>query len=265
MANPKLADGYTRIANELLEAVYSADLTRNELRVLLCIIRRTYGFNASQKALSRRFLASETGLSPARISEVMHSLKGKNIVIVKPAAGNCPQEIGIQKDYDLWGKPGTDSEPPPESVPVRNPNPTGYETRTAGGTASEPPTLYKEKEKDNTNKDSRVCASPCEASGEGIPDWFAEVWAAYPNKKGKNRISSKSYKALADAGRETVLRAVRNYRTYCEENPWYHPQNGSTFFNGGWRDYPDTPNAVPQVPEYRDILDCMEEEQNGTD
>lgn len=37
-------DGYTRIANELLEAVMAADLTARQLKVVLAVIRKTYGF-----------------------------------------------------------------------------------------------------------------------------------------------------------------------------------------------------------------------------
>ncbi|MGP4870955.1 replication protein, partial [Klebsiella pneumoniae] len=35
-------DGYTRIANELLEAVMAADLTARQLKVVLAVIRKTY-------------------------------------------------------------------------------------------------------------------------------------------------------------------------------------------------------------------------------
>lgn len=38
-------DGYTRFANELLEAIASADLTARQLKVMLAYVRKTYGFN----------------------------------------------------------------------------------------------------------------------------------------------------------------------------------------------------------------------------
>ncbi len=40
-----LDDGYTRIANELLEAVMLAGLTQHQLLVFLAVMRKTYGFN----------------------------------------------------------------------------------------------------------------------------------------------------------------------------------------------------------------------------
>ena len=45
MANPQLSNGYVRIANELLEAICQLDVSGSEMRILLYIIRRTYGFN----------------------------------------------------------------------------------------------------------------------------------------------------------------------------------------------------------------------------
>lgn len=44
-------DGYTRIANELLEAVMAADLTARQLKVVLAVIRKTYGFGKSLTVL----------------------------------------------------------------------------------------------------------------------------------------------------------------------------------------------------------------------
>lgn len=40
-----LDDGYTRIANELLEAVMLAGLSQHQLLVFMAVMRKTYGFN----------------------------------------------------------------------------------------------------------------------------------------------------------------------------------------------------------------------------
>lgn len=45
MANPQIENGYTRIANELLEALLLANLSKRQLLVALAVIRQTYGFN----------------------------------------------------------------------------------------------------------------------------------------------------------------------------------------------------------------------------
>ena len=45
MANPQKENGYTTIANELLEAIYCSKFSPTEFKMLLFIFRYTYGFN----------------------------------------------------------------------------------------------------------------------------------------------------------------------------------------------------------------------------
>ncbi len=40
-----LDDGYARLSNMLLEAYSGADLTKRQFKVLLAILRKTYGWN----------------------------------------------------------------------------------------------------------------------------------------------------------------------------------------------------------------------------
>lgn len=45
---PTVADldnGYTRIANELLDAIMLAGLTKHQLLIVMAVWRKTYGFN----------------------------------------------------------------------------------------------------------------------------------------------------------------------------------------------------------------------------
>lgn len=238
MASPQKEEGYVAIANELFEAIYKADLTRNELKVLLCIIRYTYGYNTKCSQLSRNFIASQTGLSPPRITEALNNLKCQNITIHKNSQGRIPQEISIQKDYEKW------------IVGVRKTyqyeKRTGTENVPVMGTENVPPTSNK----DNYINTTYTAKNENASKSNGLPGWFEEVWKAYPNKKGKSKISKKCYKELNDAGKDTLLKAVENYKAYCNQNKWYHPQNGSTFFNGAWKDYLEAEPEQSNMPDY---------------
>lgn len=55
-------DGYTRIANELLEAVMAADLTARQLKVVLAVIRKTYGFGKKLDRITNTQIAMMTGI-----------------------------------------------------------------------------------------------------------------------------------------------------------------------------------------------------------
>lgn len=247
MANPQVENGFTAISNELLEAIYKADITKNEMRVLFCVIRYTYGYHVESSSLSCGFIASEVGIPKQRVSEAIIGLKSKNIIIVKDAEFRKPQEISIQKDYEKWG---CYTEAVTENVTVTKSVTNSHEKRDSTVTENVTATSNKKNNKENINKGACAQSKNAHEVSAHIPDWFEEAWSEYPNKKGKNRISQKSYKELVTAGRDAVLNAVRNYAAYCRQNQWYHPQNGSTFFNGGWRDYIQNPQTCQAFDPY---------------
>lgn len=101
MANPQLENGYTRIANELLDAVCKADITDRERRVVLAVIRYTYGFNKTSAPLSRTVLSEYTGIAIRHISTVVKSLRDKNIIVFHGTT-DYTNVYSLNKDYDTW-------------------------------------------------------------------------------------------------------------------------------------------------------------------
>jgi len=62
VASPQLENGYTPIANELLEAVYSADLNATQLKIVLFIMRYTLRIQAENNIPCQvSFIANGTG------------------------------------------------------------------------------------------------------------------------------------------------------------------------------------------------------------
>lgn len=91
----------------------------------------------------------------------------------------------------------------------------------------------KSKEKTNTMCKAEACAL------------FEELWALYPCKKGKGKVSDGAKLRLLKVGRDEMTRAVGRYKDELEkDSDWRRPQNGSTFFNSGYVDYLDK-NYVP--------------------
>ena len=82
---------------------------------------------------------------------------------------------------------------------------------------------------------------------------FEEVWSKYPNKKGKKQAFN-HYKAWRKSStkhtNEYLLERLKKYLTYCQQNSWYHPMNGSTWFNGRFDDELITEN-VSNKPKKR--------------
>ena len=76
-------------------------------------------------------------------------------------------------------------------------------------------------------------------SADEIESCFLALWDLYPKKVDKSAVSKKAKAALYKAGFDVVSAAIENYKAKIErENrDIQYVKNGSTFFNGAWRDY----------------------------
>lgn len=98
--SPQLEDGYTRIANELLEAVSLYPFTGGELRVLFVILRATYGYKRKVTTISLNELARKTNLTRRHIPNILKTLKTDGVIYVT-RLGN-KNVLGINKEYFRW-------------------------------------------------------------------------------------------------------------------------------------------------------------------
>lgn len=89
-------DGYTRFANELLEAIASADLTARQLKVMLAYVRKTYGFNKKTDRIADEQIAQLTGLSRQNVNKAKKELISMNCLFMD---GN---QIGVNKEVSAW-------------------------------------------------------------------------------------------------------------------------------------------------------------------
>ncbi|WP_237584668.1 replication protein [Proteus sp. G2665] len=96
-------DGYTRIANELLESLSCCNLTVRQLRVMLAIIRKTYGFGKKVDRISDSQLADVSGLSRQNVNKAKKELISMNYLILE---GN---KIGVNKEVSAWKNQSRDS------------------------------------------------------------------------------------------------------------------------------------------------------------
>jgi len=101
VAKPQLEDGYTPIANEILEKLVRMPLAPNQWRVLLCIIRKTYGFHKKVDYIANFQIGEATGLCKAVVSRCLKDLNDRQLITRKG------KYIGFQKDWEKWGKLAT--------------------------------------------------------------------------------------------------------------------------------------------------------------
>ena len=96
MANPQLENGHTRVANELMEQLMKLYLAPNQWQILVCIIRKTYGFHKKVDYMTNTQICEATGLVKSTVSRGLDILKGRNIVT------RDGKHIGFQKDWEQW-------------------------------------------------------------------------------------------------------------------------------------------------------------------
>ena len=97
MANPQTQNGYTRIANEITEALASAKLLGAEYQVILVVLRKTYGFNKKEDRISLTQFERFTGLSRPTVVKSIKTLVARNILVKSALLA-----YSFNKDYDSW-------------------------------------------------------------------------------------------------------------------------------------------------------------------
>lgn len=103
MASPQKENGYTSIANELLEQIYRRRFSASQLKILLLVIRFTYGFNRRTATLSNTFIAAGTGMHEITVSKEVGTLLRDNVLrLYKKPSFHSSRIIGINKDYESW-------------------------------------------------------------------------------------------------------------------------------------------------------------------
>jgi phage replication O-like protein O len=179
-ASPQVEDGYTRIANEFLEAFMAADYPASVLRFMLVVMRETWGWGRREARIpTKRFVDVFGGVTDRRIQQIRDDCLRHNLLEVDGGDQFDVPVYRIQKHYTDWLtwkslKPWDPPHPPGPSQkeevrtePLASqkedlPTPRKEEVRsTCEGEGS----LFKESSKDKERKND----SSSDASGEAPP------------------------------------------------------------------------------------------------
>ncbi|EHW2828393.1 replication protein [Escherichia coli] len=101
-----LDDGYARLSNMLIEAYSGADLTKRQFKVLLAILRKTYGWNKPMDRITDSQLSEITKLPVKRCNEAKLELVRMNII--KQQGGM----FGPNKNISEWCIPQNEGSSP---------------------------------------------------------------------------------------------------------------------------------------------------------
>ncbi|EAN9443357.1 replication protein [Salmonella enterica] len=219
-----LDDGFTRIANEILEAVMHAGLSQHQLLVFMAVMRKTYGFNKKSDWVSNEQLSELTGILPHKCSSAKSALVKRGILT------QTGRVIGINKTVSEWSSlPVKGTEKKPYLKKVNLPE-SGKKSLPESGNGYYPnqvntkDTITKDS-KDNSNKPPRAVSF--DASSVQLPDWLSSIiWSSWVEYRRDLKKPIKS--------QQTVTQAI-NLLDRCRLNGYTPEEIINRSIANGWQ------------------------------
>lgn len=225
MASPQLEKGYTPIANELLEVVYKTSFTATEYKIILLVMRCTYGFSRKEYTLSLSYIAKGIGVSKRYVSSSVSKLIEDNILlIVKEHTDTQSRIIKLNKYYETWLNRTTVQQMKYSStVELENNTTDDVQFNTTDDVQ------FNQKNNNKTNIKQYI-------------DHFNKFWNDYPKKVAKAN-AEKSFKKLK-INDESLTKMLSALAIQKQSKQWQDKQyipHASTWLNQRrWEDEEDT-------------------------
>lgn len=254
----EIEDGFTRIANELLEAVMLAGLSQHQLLVFMAVMRKTYGFNKKVDWISNEQMSKLTGMLPHKCSAAKSALVKRKIL------SQNGRLTGINKAIGDWEKavnpnqvnlPESGKESLPESGNCSYPNQVNTKDN-----------ITKDK-KDNKNtlpeqvrSEPEKAAKPAKVNSEIQQAFESVFWCAGMVKTGKQK-AAQSFKAQFQSWRKDTGGTPEQFARMLAEDitsrkgkqfgfDKLHP---ASYLNGQrWQD--DKPEAAPVTSNVKSAI-----------
>lgn len=238
-----LEEGYSKIANGILEAIYSSDLTLMQKEIVILVARFTYGYNRKKADLSYSFIATGIGRNKREVIRNVNILVQKNVIIRDDSARIT--NLGINRHTEKWDvkyrfTSGSQTTRDSGSQTTRGVVPTpllGSGSQTT--------------EEIQTHKEKRINTNSKGASRPGY-QFFPSLWDAYPKSKrdeaGKRFINGKILEEIEENA-EAVQAALEIYLSEVKDQKYL--QKASDFFRGNWKQYaPDEEENTEKKGRY---------------
>jgi phage replication O-like protein O len=214
---PQLEDGHTRIANELLEAIISFDFSKRQYKVVLFVLRKTYGWNKKADVMSLSQIMEGTGLDRSNASKTLAELSDMKVLLKQQHSAG--QLIELNKKYKSWMVLSNQPHVVKTTTKVLLKQPSAVVKTTT----------TKDTTKRQLNTDIAQLA-------------FSECWKEYPRKVGKG-AAEKAWKKLPvdHALYSSIFRAIKAQKSNPSArlgNPdkQYIPHFSTWLNDKGWED-----------------------------
>ncbi|WP_428909439.1 replication protein [Niallia sp. Krafla_26] len=112
MASPQTGNGFTRIANEILDQIIKTNFNGTQYRIVMAIWRYTYGFRRKEYEMPLSFLAEKMDTTKSHVDKELDVLIERKIISVHGVGPRRGRILGFNKNYEEWG------DKPPEQEEV---------------------------------------------------------------------------------------------------------------------------------------------------
>ncbi len=232
MADVQIENGYTKIANQILENIVRLPMNGTQLKIIMVIWRNTYGFSRKEAELSESYISKATGIDRRNVRREIAGLIINNIVVVVKEAGfTSPRIIKFNKNYDEWERANL----PPEGKY----NPEGEEATTPGGE-------FTPQQRKNLKKELKKYI---------YTDDFEKFYSVYPRAEEKQRTFKNWNTYLKNFTVEELIQAGINYRNKVTqagtERQFIKTSANFLGREGFFKDYIEY--KTPAVNDYADV------------
>lgn len=232
----KIEGGFARVPNDILDNLSIADFNGVQFKIVLFILRLTFGYNKDSAEMSQSYIAKGIGSDKDAVKKELKKLIDRKVVIiVSPAGFHTPQKLKINPHCEEWGlkvlegvnqPPGVQSDHRGSKSMVR-----GGHLDPSGGGQSNPKlnTIYKD-----NNKEIHV-------------QMFEKFYSEYP-KKQKRVEAKKAFLELKpdDELFATMLKSLeaqKRSENWKHENGKYIPLPSNWIKDKRWEDEIESKNS----------------------
>ena len=216
MTSPQLEDGYLRLANELFGAITLFPFTKRQYKIVLSVIRKTYGYGKKKDDISLSQFSELTGLNPSHCSESIKELFLLSVLLKQE--GQYAQNYSLNKNYTEWGVPKT-------GIPVSGIPKTGSKGSQNGNKTIPKTVTTKDNSKNNT---------------KDMLKKFECFYLGYPKKKSKQEALKAFKKINPDehllAVILTALERAKTQEEWLRDNGQFIPYPASWLNQKRWED-----------------------------
>jgi len=122
MASPQCENGYTKIANELMEALIRTRIPGEQMKVVFYIIRYSYGWDKKTCTATHSEISKKTDMHRAAVQRAVQNLYMKRIIDVCHKAQGPKQksEYKLNKNYEEWMMMRKRHSTRPKQIPLKD-------------------------------------------------------------------------------------------------------------------------------------------------